>query len=1446
MLGGEIKVVMSLDDGDFVMKTTKNGQVISEMRKNLENTGSAAKGFERHLHSLGSTFHDTIFTLSLLRFALKDINDIFLGLPKAVMATSGEFERMTQLLAGMSKETEKAKREAEGLAGVKFVVGMAKNAPFEVKALTDSFVKFKSAGLDPTNGSMQALVDSVARFGGNSDVLHRASIAIQQMAGKGVVSMEELRQQLGEAVPNAINLMAAGSGVSMAKLANEIKKGTVTAASALNNMFVAMSVENHKAAEDMMGTWTGMTAQINTQWELFKQNIGQAGFFDEVKKQAGDLMGLFESNGAKSFAWELGQGLKEVVITIRSVVDWFVQWKDEIKIAGELFLAYFAADKFKKIADAMKGSGVANSFTNGVSRIVDEAQVNAKILRDKADFNRDLLSQNERAIADELKMAQNANVQKVALADQEISAMRAKGVAIRQEQQNELNNARDLNAQKNALMAQAAAVDLRTEAGRYQKKAILEEADAKKVAVEQANLHAAALGKEAVALTAETAALERQRAAMAGNNIVGTEQTRILQATQSNIRDTIGRLEEQAAATAKVTFGTKALHGVIESGKMIWAAFGGWVGVAITVLTVLGDKLYEYLNRWKEFDKIVKQAKDGMFSDESIKKASSAMSELDDKIGAIQKRLSTRGGTQDMYTDATGAVTHVDVRPQLERELAELLTQRKEAGETHARLLENQEKDRHEREVNVIKRGYEAAIDKENASVKSIIAEKIKQRDADVKAARAAKGDSFNQADEERISKPYNEEIALQYKAFKEFQLKQAVLKSDEFKARRDAIKDTKSQQYKDADAALSMFNEKILDQAKKGWDMTADVNKLITQGKAPKDTIKHEHPLAKMLADMEASIEIAKSKLQAAINGVKDSDLFEVQETFKLLGEIESGKFDTHSKNDKGDTVTNKFGGEGRSDYIKKFSKYLKDGGKDINAFIDSLDGLDSKMKVPGTGGTGREGIKNLIKGAGGLEETKRQTEGLEAAQKKLSDTQVDLDAATEHYNSNGLAKQIPALKSLLKFYDDQKLKLGESIVKLKEYQTAKDAALANVIKSDALNYAADQKEALKVATDAELNATDTIEGAKIRAHEKVLRRIDAEYDLKKATLLANIKDEKQAAAVLEMLNRGKADAIKAAGITHSLAMTTELDKLKRTWKDTVDQMNQMTASWSRTFMDNIITATAGGAVNWKAMVGNMAKDLAGVYLKKAMGDMVANMMSGISGFMGGLLGMGGSKADPSKVAEAAAVTTAMTEMSMATTIAMEEVSVMSTMSMQEMSIATTFAMEEMSMVTSLSMAEMTAAITAASATMGASSAASGTAEAVGALAMFAANGAAFSGPTAFAKGGSFTNGLYNTPTLFKFGAGGKFGVMGEAGPEAVMPLSRDSQGRLGVSTHGSSSGESGGVIISITVNNDGTESSSSSGNDAEKYRQMGDKIKGIVREELMKQSRPGGILAK
>lgn len=92
--------------------------------------------------------------------------------------------------------------------------------------------------------------------------------------------------------------------------------------------------------------------------------------------------------------------------------------------------------------------------------------------------------------------------------------------------------------------------------------------------------------------------------------------------------------------------------------------------------------------------------------------------------------------------------------------------------------------------------------------------------------------------------------------------------------------------------------------------------------------------------------------------------------------------------------------------------------------------------------------------------------------------------------------------------------------------------------------------------------------------------------------------------------------------------------------------------------------------------------------------------------------------------------------------------------------------------------------------------------------------NGGAWEGGTQFfANGGAFTNSVVSKPTAFSYQSG--LGVMGEAGPEAIMPLKRASDGSLGVrasvdltSLQGMSGGSSVNVVINISDEGTAVES--------------------------------------
>ncbi len=96
------------------------------------------------------------------------------------------------------------------------------------------------------------------------------------------------------------------------------------------------------------------------------------------------------------------------------------------------------------------------------------------------------------------------------------------------------------------------------------------------------------------------------------------------------------------------------------------------------------------------------------------------------------------------------------------------------------------------------------------------------------------------------------------------------------------------------------------------------------------------------------------------------------------------------------------------------------------------------------------------------------------------------------------------------------------------------------------------------------------------------------------------------------------------------------------------------------------------------------------------------------------------------------------------------------------------------------------------------------------------------------FARGG-----IVDRPTVFPFAKG--IGLMGEAGPEAIIPLKRGPDGKLGVAGGGGSMS----IVVNVDAKGTQVEGSQNQG------RQLGAAISAAVQQELIKQRRPGGLLA-
>lgn len=345
----KLRVTLVLDDKDFHGRLYKNGKLIRQTGDAADRLAKKSDNAAKSTRNWGASLRSAVITFAAFKYAVDGIGSAFFGFQGAIIKANAELERATAIMGQFSTASTAAARAIEANDAVGFIIQRASEAPFSINALTDSFVKLKVGGLDPLNGSFNALTDAVAAFGGTDEQLKRASVAISQMQGKGVVSMEELRQQLAEAVPSAAQIMARSLNTTYSELTALIATGTVASEPALTAMFRQMELEMGGSAIRMMDTWNGLVAQLKSRLIVLAKEFGDSGYFDAVKQQLEDFVTLLKDPAAAEAARSIGESVAAMINAIRAGVDTLIKYKDEIKTLITLYasfkIAQFASTK---------------------------------------------------------------------------------------------------------------------------------------------------------------------------------------------------------------------------------------------------------------------------------------------------------------------------------------------------------------------------------------------------------------------------------------------------------------------------------------------------------------------------------------------------------------------------------------------------------------------------------------------------------------------------------------------------------------------------------------------------------------------------------------------------------------------------------------------------------------------------------------------------------------------------------------------------------------------------------------------------------------------------------------------------------------------------------------------------------------------------------------------
>lgn len=377
MANQKIVVELELQDGRYVPRIQGAGQLALKFARDLDRLNQSLNRTERGNHGFVESLRDWTLIVGQARNALNQLAFLTTDWMRSIVLANAEVERLTAQMRAFSDAVDIGSQVRDAEASMTRLFDLAEQSPFTINTLADSFVKMKSVGIEPLDGSLQALTDAVATFGGTDQIFSRASIAIQQMAGKGVISMEELRQQLGEAVPQAITMMARALGVDYAKLVDLVSKGIVEADSALKAMFGEFERSYGGNALQLMETFNGQVSQLRTNLiRLVSESDGIQLFTDSVTEIVRQLNEFLGSERASQWANQLGEALALITTNGVAAIETIFEFREVIGEVGSAIAIAFgvrAAAAFGPIGVAIGGLTAAFVAFGGELSDIEDA-----------------------------------------------------------------------------------------------------------------------------------------------------------------------------------------------------------------------------------------------------------------------------------------------------------------------------------------------------------------------------------------------------------------------------------------------------------------------------------------------------------------------------------------------------------------------------------------------------------------------------------------------------------------------------------------------------------------------------------------------------------------------------------------------------------------------------------------------------------------------------------------------------------------------------------------------------------------------------------------------------------------------------------------------------------------------------------------------------------------
>lgn len=338
-------------------KDLASGQ-LDKFRRNLDKTAESSKRADNAIINLTKR----ALSLGAAFFGIKGIGDASVG----ILRTGSAFENLEKQLRALTGSAQKAQ------AANDWIREFTANTPLQMEAVTNAFVRLKAFGLDPMDGSMQAIVDANERMGGGAERLEGIITALGQSWAKGKVQAEEMNQLLERGIP-AWDLLAQSTGKNVAELQKMVTAGEL-GREAVTGLIQAMGDQAAGAAAANMNSMSGYVSNLRDEWSYFIEAVNDAGVFDYAKDNLAALLArikeLKENGQLDKWAQQISDAMIATSEAFKGFVRFVVQAKDELILFAQVIAGIKLANFIGGIARSTAGLiGLGAAATKGAAGV---------------------------------------------------------------------------------------------------------------------------------------------------------------------------------------------------------------------------------------------------------------------------------------------------------------------------------------------------------------------------------------------------------------------------------------------------------------------------------------------------------------------------------------------------------------------------------------------------------------------------------------------------------------------------------------------------------------------------------------------------------------------------------------------------------------------------------------------------------------------------------------------------------------------------------------------------------------------------------------------------------------------------------------------------------------------------------------------------------------------